>query len=91
MNYPDRKVHARIEGDGIAVEVVRYDRQGRWYKETTKGSQVLSRHRLGTVRDAVEEALEMEAKHGEILTGVPGGSHFDYCVEAAHEKAARGR
>ena len=77
----DRVVHARFPG---VAEVVRYDRQGRWYKEHGGGR----RERLRTVHDAVAEALTLEARGGVIYEGRPGGNRFDYMVASGRRKQA---
>jgi len=79
----DRVVHATFPGLG---EVVRYDREGRWYFEVGG-----TKKRLPTVKDAVAKALELEERGGVIHLGRPGGNRFDYMVEAAWEKKARQR
>lgn len=80
----DRVVHATSD----TQELVRYDREGRWYLES-KG--LPSRKRMKTVHDAVVAALELEATGGVIHLGRAGGGRFDYGIESAREKQARGR
>lgn len=82
----DRVVHARMSTeDGVIREVVRYDRQGRWYVEGSDGK----RQRLGTVQEAARAALDFEQWGGTIFSGQPGGQQFDAKVAGGHRKGAR--
>lgn len=65
----DRTVHATTP----AWEVVRYDRAGHWYAETTRG---LPRRKL-TIGEAVRLATEVGS---EVHLGRPGGRRFDSLV-----------
>lgn len=77
----DRNVHASSpEG-----ELVRYEREGRWYFESPSAK----RKRLRTVHEAVAKALEIEGSGGVIRLNQPGGGRFDSMVKAAHEKKGR--
>lgn len=78
----DRTVHAR----GGAVELVRYDKAGRWYVEGNG-----SKERVKTVADAVAIALMFERNGGEIFLFRPGGNQFDSKVRGARAKAERHR
>lgn len=78
----DRIVHA-VSKTG-ATEVVRYDRQGRWYLEQSGAPQ---RMRLTTVQAAAAQAVAMEQDGGIIFTGKPGGKQFDAKVLGARRKA----
>ena len=80
----DRTVHARSASGEI--ELVRYDRAGRWYVED-KGAK----ERVRTVGDAVGIALLFERNGGEILLQQPGGQQFDNKVAGARAKNARHR
>lgn len=69
----DRQVHAR----GISgLEVVRYDRAGKWFLELPGDS----RKHVG-VRDAARWAWRMRATGGEVFVGLPGGGAFDRLLE----------
>ncbi len=73
----DRTVHA----EGIAAEVVRYDRSGKWYIEPKNGAQ---RRHVG-----VNEAAEWAAVAATaVFTGRPGGVVFDRRV--ARERGTDG-
>lgn len=76
MTDPDRRVHARSEMK--MVEIVRYDRQGRWYREWRDGA----RTRL-TVQQAAAEAVDLKANGGVIFEGIHGGRQFDAKVAGA--------
>jgi len=67
----DRRVHARSRG---GLEVVRYDRAGKWYLEP--GREDLPRQAV-TIADAVKTARFIEKDDGEVFRGLPGGSRFD--------------
>jgi len=65
----DRTVHAICDD----VELVRYDRAGKWYLETPQG-------RSGplTVMEAATIAHKwIEAKIGRVVYGMPGGNTFE--------------
>jgi hypothetical protein len=66
----DRRVHA----SGVAAEVVRYDRAGKWYIEAKATD---TRRHIG-VREAAEWASVAAT---EIYFGLPGGSAFDRHVK----------
>lgn len=67
----DRRIHAKYPG----MEIVRYDRAGKWYAEPTIGC--LKRQAL-TIEDAVEVAVFAAQAHGgTIAWGRPGGTTFD--------------
>lgn len=100
LGRTDRMLHAllRDEEAKVGSHLVRYDREGRWYREdisfdreSPDDGKMISRTRLGTVHDAVAAALAMEERGGEIFSNKPGGNRFDYMVEAAKQKRARGR
>lgn len=74
----DRIVHASFPGLG---EVVRYDREGRWYYEGTG-----KRERLKTVHDAAAKAIELEQRGGTIHLGRAGGKQFDHKVAGCRRK-----
>ena len=77
----DRIVHARSKD--AQWEVVRYDRQGRWYLEQVSGQKRLDRSRLPTVGDAAREAKRIEDEGGEIFHRLHGGAQFDRKVAGA--------
>jgi hypothetical protein len=61
-----RRVHARLTG---VVEVVRYDRAGKWYVEPVAGRRW---------RVSMQEAAQHAARHGLVPNyGLPGGATFD--------------
>jgi len=76
----DRTVHASLG----PREIVRYDRQGRWYNEHDH-----KKVRIATVHDAATLALTLEDNGGEIYEGQPGGKQFDAKVTGARQKRAR--
>src|SRR4051812_35003619 len=89
----DRTVHASHQATAdplTSVELVRYDRQGRWYVETflLEDDSLATKQRMKTVQGAVQWALWAETHGGEIHFDRPGGGHFDYAVRAAKEKEA---
>lgn len=91
---PDRTVHADFRsGSPLWQELVRYDRQGRWYFESIDPEQdePISRERVKTVKDAAAIAVEIESEGGTIYLDRPGGNHFDYIVRCIKEKGARCR
>ena len=77
----DRTVHAALG----PREIVRYDRQGRWYDETPE-----RRTRIATVHDAASLALDLEDAGGEIYPRRPGGGQFDAKVVGARQRRSRG-
>ncbi len=87
----DRLTHAALSNDDLEVELVRYDKQGRWYVEEYIDGFCVSRVRMKTTGEAVERALEIEGLGGMVRTGLPGGRHFDYKVESAKSKRARNK
>jgi hypothetical protein len=74
----DRTIHAEVPG---IVEVVRYDRAGKWYIEPlTPG---LPRQHV-TVTEAAEYATFPEISSGRkwvYYPGLPGGKQFDRKVK----------
>jgi hypothetical protein len=71
----DRTVHAAWE----QMEVVRYDRAGKWYLEPV-GFPNLPRQHVG-VREAARYALwAADTQYGWIKTELPGGAAFDRAV-----------
>lgn len=81
MPDTDRMVHAETS-DGT-IQVVRYDRQGRWYVE----GSTATRMRLSTVHDAAVQAVAIEQQGGKIYTGRAGGQTFDSKVEGCRRRA----
>lgn len=65
LSLGDRRVHARMPN---GVEVVRYDRAGKWYEESEG-----QRKHIG-INQAVDDALLPGAY---VFLGVPGGQTFD--------------
>lgn len=74
----DRRVHASTD----KVEVVRYDRAGRWYIEWKDGSK----RQRSSITEAVQMAVDLGATHHE---GVPGGGAFDRKYHAAAKRKGR--
>lgn len=75
----DRTVHARYPG----MEIVRYDRAGKWYFEPLDSS--LSRQKV-TVKQAADAAVWARGYYNEgahIFTNRHGGTTFDRLVTCA--------
>jgi hypothetical protein len=73
----DRTVHARYTD----MEIVRYDRSGKWYLEPTIAG--LPRQHV-TVQEAVKAALwGVENADGDVYVRLPGGGAFDRRVREA--------
>src|ERR1700731_3048920 len=70
----DRTVHARYPG----MEIVRYDRAGKWYLEPTDACarQAVT---LAEAASAARRGLELD---GQAFIGRPGGQTFDRKVYA---------
>ncbi len=66
----DRTIHAHYPG----MEIVRYDRSGKWYLEPTDPR--LPRQHI-KLRDAVRQALWAQEHGGVIRLGRLGGTAFD--------------
>lgn len=81
----DRTVHAAYDG----MEIVRYDRAGKWYFEPT--DQSLKRQKV-SLMDAAEQAVwGVDYANGEVFFDKPGGNTFDMRVRGIwRERAARG-
>lgn len=91
---PDRMVHASLvdPDDGVTVEIVRYNKQGRWYKEIFRlgdRREPAGNQRFGTVHDAVDAAIDLEDEGGTIHTDRPGGRQFDAKVAGAKGRKSR--
>jgi hypothetical protein len=70
----DRTVHATYKD----MEIVRYDRSGKWYLEPTIPG--LPRQHVG-VKDAARAAVwGLEHADGSVPLGEPGGQAFDRAV-----------
>lgn len=81
----DRVVHARYTG----MEIVRYDRPGKWYFEPTIGG--VKRQQV-TVDKAARQAVWGEQfGHGEVFLDLYGGSAFDRKVRAVREELSHAR
>ena len=79
IDREDRHVHARCRG----VEVVRYDRSGKWYVEIAAdfGRRGLPAERKHVgIEEAVETARSFGAA-GTIHLGLPGGGSFDRKIQ----------
>ena len=83
MEDNDRRVHA-VSADG-KTQIVRYDRQGRWFMEFDDGK----RERIRDLRKAVAMAMILKAGGGEVHLGRPGGRHFDAKYRASTDKGER--
>ena len=67
--HADRQVHAKCP----TFEVVRYNRAGKWYVESSaKGSR-----ELVMIQEAARRAQAAVILGGEINYGLPGGRTFD--------------
>lgn len=78
MTNNDRTVHARYPG----MEIVRYDRAGKWYFEPLDSS--LSRQKV-TVHEAAANAVWARGYYNEgahIFLSKCGGTTFDRLVRA---------
>jgi len=73
MERLDRTVHAK----GPQMEVVRYDRAGKWYLEPT--NRTLPRQHV-TVNEAAHYTRWLLGEHGVHLPGLPGGTAYDRLV-----------
>lgn len=71
----DRRVHATYQG----MDIVRYDRAGKWYLEPVDRS--LPRQKV-TVKEAAAQALWGHEHGGSIYLGLQGGTTFDRLVSA---------
>lgn len=69
----NRRVHARLR----EVEVVRYDRAGKWYVEY--GPLPYPRVRVG-VQGAARTAVQLVRQGGRVYLDMPGGRTFDRIV-----------
>jgi len=75
MNY-DRTVHARYDD----MEIVRYDRAGKWYLEPTlPGPQ---RQHIGVWTAAASALWGIHNAHGTWYPNLPGGKSFDRLMRA---------
>lgn len=81
----DRTVHAAYDG----IEVVRYDRAGKWYLEPT--DPTLKRQQV-SIADAVAAARwGKRYANGQIHLGRCGGSRFDSLVQQEQRINVTGR
>lgn len=71
---PDRTVHA-VSADAT-VEVVRYDRAGKWALEHARTHERV-KPGIANVMQAVATALRLHAEGGQIRFAQPGGAAFD--------------
>ena len=70
---PDRRVHAETSH----VEIVRYERQGKWWFESKDGKI----RQLWSVADVAKSTAHwLAAGTGEHHKGLPGGRTFDRLV-----------
>lgn len=75
----DRRVHARFN---TGMEVVRYDRGGRWYLEWKATDGSTKRKRV-TIKEAVDGVRAALGKgHVTVFPGLHGGGAFDRKVGA---------
>jgi hypothetical protein len=70
-DHDDRTVHA----SGLFLDVVRYNRAGKWYLEGKGDNQGYRRH-VG-----IREAARFAAAGCDVHLGLPGGSTFDQLVK----------
>lgn len=76
----DRTVHASVPSEDGLLELVRYDRAGKWYIEGT-----LPRHgprASVTIGDAIKIAIIWRKRGGSTYLGLPGGQRFDRGIGA---------
>lgn len=74
----DRRVHAT----GDVVELVRYERAGKWWVEPRKDAKsdryLIPKSRVPvSLEQAVSVAIKLEGNGGVVHTGVSGGKRFD--------------
>jgi hypothetical protein len=69
----DRHVHA----SGDTIEVVRYERAGKWYVESRPNARPQRPRWALSLREAAKIAQDIERAGGEIRYGLPGGKMFD--------------
>jgi hypothetical protein len=70
----DRTVHASYSG----MEIVRYDRGGKWYLEPTDKNL---KRQAASVRGAAMQAVwGLTQEGGQVFFGRPGGGMFDRLV-----------
>lgn len=73
----DRRVHATYDG----MDVVRYDRAGKWYLEP-RGYPALPRQKVTVAEAARMARWGHENARGSIYLGLSGGKTFDALVSA---------
>lgn len=76
---PDRRIHARKQG----VDIVRYDKAGKWYVEIAAdyGRRGLPAERKPVkIREAALHARGLIARGATHHAGIPGGQAFDRLV-----------
>lgn len=73
----DRTVHAHHD----ELEVVRYDRAGKWWLE--RAAEAGTVRQTVTLTQAARTAVELERAGGTVSAGLPGGAAFDRKVTAA--------
>lgn len=72
-----RRVHARlICENGETLEIVRYERAGKWYSEAD-GRKL---HQLNVVAAAKLARHLQDESGGSMFLGLPGGATFDRIV-----------
>jgi hypothetical protein len=67
----DRMVHASYDG----MEIVRYDRSGKYYLEPTDGGK---RQRVKIAEAVAQARWGIENANGKVRLGLPGGERFDH-------------
>lgn len=72
----DRRVHASYDD----MEIVRYNRAGKWYLEPTIPG--LPRQRVSVRVAALSAVWGVMNANGDIRLGLPGGQTFDRMVES---------
>lgn len=82
MSDDDRTVHAF----GEVLEVVRYDRAGKWYIESKVGQP----RQAVTIKQAVSIGDNLWRNGGSINFGRKGGSTFDRMVRARYTPTTKG-
>ena len=82
----DRTVHA---WNRAGVQVVRYDRSGKWYIEYPAESLIPAQR--VTIAQAVERAMRCwYHEDGSVELFRPGGGRFDYLIQQAVRKREGG-
>jgi len=74
---PDRRIHAKYAD----MEIVRYDRAGKWYLEPTFSG--LKRQHVTIAVAALSAKWGIQNAGGTWYPGLPGGSGFDVLMRSS--------